>query len=64
MSPDSFTGKTTDMRNKIGSPRHRARLGLGGWTGLYNNNARSAGNYPDKVNVVGLPGVKGPAANT
>ncbi|WP_293908573.1 extracellular solute-binding protein, partial [Sphaerochaeta sp. UBA5836] len=31
------------------------------WTGLYNNNARTAGTYPAKVNVVGLPGTKGPS---
>lgn len=31
------------------------------WTGLYNNNAMSAGTYPSKVNVVGLPGVMGPS---
>jgi putative aldouronate transport system substrate-binding protein len=30
------------------------------WTGLYNNNARTAAAYPATVNVVGLPGVKGP----
>lgn len=62
MSPDSFTGKTGDMRNKMWQSQDIVLdSDWAAWTGLYNNNARSAGTYPDKVNVVGLPGVKGPS---
>jgi putative aldouronate transport system substrate-binding protein len=61
MSPDSFTGKTGDMRNKMWQSQDIVLdSDWAAWTGLYNNNARTAGTYPDKVNVVGLPGVKGP----
>jgi putative aldouronate transport system substrate-binding protein len=61
MSPDSFTGKTGDMRNKMWQSQDiMLDSDWAAWTGLYNNNARAAGTYPDKVNVVGLPGVKGP----
>jgi len=60
MSPDSFTGKTSDMRNKMWQAQDIVLdSDWAAWTGLYNNNARAAGTYPDKVNVVGLPGVKG-----
>lgn len=62
MSPDSFTGKTGDMRNKMWQSQDIVLdSDWAAWTGLYNNNARSAGTYPDKVNVVGLPGIKGPS---
>ncbi len=61
MSPDSFTGKTGDMRNKMWQSQDIVLdSDWAAWTGLYNNNARTAGTYPSKVNVVGLPGVKGP----
>lgn len=61
MSPDSFTGKTGDMRNKMWQSQDIVLdSDWAAWTGLYNNNARAAGTYPDKVNVVGLPGIKGP----
>jgi putative aldouronate transport system substrate-binding protein len=61
MSPDSFTGKTSDMRNKMWQAQDIVLdSDWAAWTGLYNNNARAAGTYPDKVNCVGLPGVKGP----
>jgi len=61
MSPDSFTGKTGDMRNKMWQSQDIVLdSDWAAWTGLYNNNARTAGTYPDKVNVVGLPGTKGP----
>jgi len=62
MSPDSFTGKTGDMRNKMWQSQDIVLdSDWAAWTGLYNNNARAAGTYPEKVNVVGLPGVKGPS---
>jgi putative aldouronate transport system substrate-binding protein len=62
MSPDSFTGKTGDMRNKMWQSQDIVvDSDWAAWTGLYNNNARTAGTYPDKVNVVGQPGVKGPS---
>jgi len=60
-SLDSFTGKTGDMRNKMWQAQDIVLdSDWAAWTGLYNNNARAAGTYPEKVNVVGLPGVKGP----
>jgi putative aldouronate transport system substrate-binding protein len=61
MSPDSFTGKTADMRNKMWQSQDIVLdSDWAAWTGLYNNNARTAAAYPATVNVVGLPGVKGP----
>ena len=61
MDPESFTKKTGDMRNKMWQSQDiLLDSDWAAWTGLYNNNARTAGTYPDKVNVVGLPGVKGP----
>ena len=61
MDPESFTKKTGDMRNKMWQSQDIVLdSDWAAWTGLYNNNARTAGSYPDKVNVVGLPGVKGP----
>ena len=54
-------GKTGDMRNKMWQAQDIVLdSDWAAWTGLYNNNARAAGTYPEKVNVVGLPGVKGP----
>jgi putative aldouronate transport system substrate-binding protein len=62
MDPASFTGKTSDMRNKMWQSQDIVLdVDWAAWTGLYNNNARAAGTYPEKVNVVGLPGVKGPS---
>lgn len=62
MDPASFTGKTGDMRNKMWQSQDIVLdSDWAAWTGLYNNNARTAGTYPEKVNVVGLPGVKGPS---
>ncbi|MFZ2635165.1 MAG: extracellular solute-binding protein [Rectinemataceae bacterium] len=64
MDPASFTGKTGDMRNKMWQSQDIVLdSDWAAWTGLYNNNAKTAGTYPDKVNVVGLPGVKGPDGN-
>jgi putative aldouronate transport system substrate-binding protein len=61
MDPESFTKKTGDMRNKMWQSQDiLLDSDWAAWTGLYNNNARKAGNYPGKVNMVGLPGVKGP----
>lgn len=61
MDPASFTGKTGDMRNKMWQSQDIVMdVDWAAWTGLYNNNARIAGTYPEKVNVVGLPGTKGP----
>jgi putative aldouronate transport system substrate-binding protein len=61
IDPASFTGKTSDMRSKMWQSQEIALdVDWVAWTGLYNNNARVAGSYPDKVNVVGLPGIKGP----
>jgi putative aldouronate transport system substrate-binding protein len=61
MDPTSFTGKTGDMRNKMWQSQDIVMdVDWAAWTGLYNNNARNAGTYPGKVNVVGLPGTKGP----
>jgi putative aldouronate transport system substrate-binding protein len=61
MDPASFTGKTGDMRSKMWQSQSIVMdVDWAAWTGLYNNNARTAGTYPDKVNVVGLPGTKGP----
>lgn len=62
MDPASFTGKTSDMRNKMWQSQDIVMdVDWAAWTGLYNNNARVAGTYPDKVNVVGLPGTKSPS---
>lgn len=62
MDPASFTGRTGDMRNKMWQSQDIIlNSDWAAWTGLYNNNARTAGTYPDKVNIVGLPGVKGPS---
>jgi len=59
--PTSFTAKTSDMRNKIWNALENvAMVDWAAQTGLLNNNARVAGTYPAKVNLVGLPGVKGP----
>jgi putative aldouronate transport system substrate-binding protein len=61
MDPASFTGKTGDMRSKMWQSQDIVMdVDWAAWTGLYNNNARTAGTYPAKVNVVGLPGTKGP----
>jgi putative aldouronate transport system substrate-binding protein len=61
MDPASFTGKTGDMRAKMWQSQSIVLdSDWAAWTGLYNNNARTAGTYPEKVNVVGFPGVKGP----
>jgi len=61
MDPTSFTGKTSDMRNKMWQSQDIVMdVDWAAWTGLYNNNARVAGTYPDKVNIVGLPGTKSP----
>ncbi|NLE14684.1 MAG: extracellular solute-binding protein [Spirochaetales bacterium] len=62
MDPTSFTGKTGDMRSKMWQSQDIVMdVDWAAWTGLYNNNARTAGTYPAKVNVVGLPGTKGPS---
>lgn len=61
MDPASFTGKTGDMRSKMWQSQDIVMdVDWAAWTGLYNNNAKTAGTYPAKVNVVGLPGTKGP----
>ena len=61
MDPASFTGKTGDMRSKMWQSQDIVmEVVWAAWTGLYNNNAKTAGTYPAKVNVVGLPGTKGP----
>ena len=61
MDPTSFTGKTGDMRSKMWQSQDIVMdVDWAAWTGLYNNNAMIAGNYPSKVNVVGLPGTKSP----
>jgi len=61
MDPASFTGKTGDMRSKMWQSQDIVMdVDWAAWTGLYNNNAMTAGTYPSKVNVVGLPGTKGP----
>lgn len=62
MDPSSFTGKTGDMRSKMWQSQDIVMdSDWAAWTGLYNNNAMSAGTYPSKVNVVGLPGTIGPS---
>jgi putative aldouronate transport system substrate-binding protein len=62
IDPTSFTGRTADMRNKMWQSQEVAlTVDWVAWTGLYNNNARVAGTYPGKVNIVGLPGVRGPS---
>lgn len=62
IDPTSFTGRTTDMRNKMWQSQEIALdVDWVAWTGLYNSNAKVAGTYPNTVNVVGLPGVKGPS---
>jgi putative aldouronate transport system substrate-binding protein len=61
MDPASFTGKTGDMRSKMWQSQGIVLdVDWAAWTGLYNNNARLAGTYPQTVNVVGLPGTRGP----
>lgn len=64
IDPASFTGTTSDMRNKMWQSQD---LVLDSdwlaWTGLYNNNAKQAGTYPNKVNIVALPGTVGPNGN-
>ncbi|HRV24517.1 MAG TPA: extracellular solute-binding protein, partial [Sphaerochaeta sp.] len=61
MDPTSFTGTTGDMRKKMWQSQDIVMdVDWAAWTGLYNNNAVNAGLYPDKVNIVGLPGVLGP----
>jgi putative aldouronate transport system substrate-binding protein len=61
MDPVSFTGKTADMRNRMWQAQSIVvDVDWAAWTGLYNNNAKVAGLYPDTVNVVGLPGTRGP----
>ncbi len=61
MDPASFTGKTGDMRSKMWQSQDIVLdVDWAAWTGLYNNNAKTAGSYPEKVNVVGLPGTVGP----
>ena len=62
MDPASFTGKTGDMRNKMWQSQEIVMdVDWAAWTGLYNNNAMTAGTYPHTVNVVGLPGTKSPS---
>jgi len=61
MDPASFTGKTGDMRAKMWQSQDIVLdVDWAAWTGLYNNNANLAGTYPKTVNVIGLPGVRGP----
>lgn len=61
MDPASFTGKTGDMRAKMWQSQDIVLdVDWAAWTGLYNNNANLAGTYPKTVNVVGLPGTRGP----
>jgi putative aldouronate transport system substrate-binding protein len=61
IDPASFTEKTSDMRSRMWQSQ---TIVLDSdwlaWTGLYNNNASLAGNYPNKVNIVALPGTKDP----
>lgn len=62
LDPASFTGKTGDMRSKMWQSQDIVLdSDWAAWTGLYNNNAKTAGTYPAKVNVVPLLGVKGPS---
>ncbi len=62
LDPASFTGTTGDMRSKMWQSQDIVLdSDWAAWTGLYNNNAKTAGTYPDTVNVVALPGVKGPS---
>ncbi len=62
LDPDSFTASTGDMRNKMWQSQDIVLdSDWAAWTGLYNNNAKTAGTYPETVNVVALPGVKGPS---
>jgi putative aldouronate transport system substrate-binding protein len=59
--PTSFTAKTSDMRIKIWQSKECvAIVDWAAQVGIANNNARVAGEYPAKVNLVGLAGVKGP----
>jgi len=61
IDPASFTGSTGDMRKKMWQAQDIVLdSDWAAWTGLYNNNAKNAGTYPDKVNVIGLPGLKNP----
>lgn len=61
LDPASFTGKTSDMRSRMWQSQDIVLdSDWLAWTGLYNNNAKQAGTYPDKVNVVALPGTIGP----
>ncbi|MDR2095965.1 MAG: extracellular solute-binding protein [Treponema sp.] len=62
IDPTSFTGKTADMRSRLWQSQEIVLdVDWVAWTGLYNNNAKIAGTYPNQVQVVGLPGVKGPS---
>lgn len=62
VDPASFTGKTGDMRSRMWQSQDIVMdSDWAAWTGLYNNNARTAGTYPSQVNVVPLLGVKGPS---
>ncbi|MDR0554264.1 MAG: extracellular solute-binding protein [Treponema sp.] len=62
IDPTSFTGRTSDMRNKMWQSQEIVMdVDWVAWTGLYNNNAKVAGDYPAKVNVVGLSGTRGPS---
>jgi putative aldouronate transport system substrate-binding protein len=62
IDPTSFTGRTADMRNRMWQSQEIVLdVDWVVWTGLYNSNARTAGNYPDKVNVAGLKGTAGPS---
>jgi len=62
IDPMSLSGKTSDMRAKLWQSREIVMdSDWVAWTGLYNNNAKVAGDYPERVNVVGLPGVKSPS---
>jgi putative aldouronate transport system substrate-binding protein len=62
LDPTSFTGRTGDMRSRMWQSQDIVMdVDWVAWTGLYNTNAQTAGTYPAQVNVVGLPGVKGPS---
>nr|CAC82564.1 putative periplasmatic sugar binding protein [Treponema maltophilum] len=61
LDPASFTGKTGDMRSKMWQSQDIVLdSDWSAWTGLYNNNAKAAGTYPEKVNVVAILGAKSP----
>ncbi|MDR1637447.1 MAG: extracellular solute-binding protein [Treponema sp.] len=62
LDPASFTGKSGDMRPRMWQSQDIVLdSDWAAWTGLYNANAKVAGTYPAAVNVVPLPGVKGPS---